>query len=84
MGVTKKEKAEANRRRKQSIEVEEEEEENRDWWTKYFASLEAVAIVGVVSCLLWFGTGLLKDSVDYTVDTVGIYICVDMQGCRIS
>ncbi|XP_069993363.1 otoferlin-like isoform X1 [Penaeus vannamei] len=44
VGVTKKEKAEANRRRKQSIEVEEEEEENRDWWTKYFASLEAVAI----------------------------------------
>ncbi|XP_047477393.1 LOW QUALITY PROTEIN: otoferlin-like [Penaeus chinensis] len=50
VGVTKKEKAEANRRRKQSLDVEEEEEENRDWWTKYFASLEAVAIVGVASC----------------------------------
>ncbi|MPC26740.1 Fer-1-like protein 6 [Portunus trituberculatus] len=42
--ITKKEKAEANKRRKQSMELEEEDEENRDWWTKYFASLEAVAL----------------------------------------
>lgn len=45
VAVTKKEKSEANKRRKQSLEVEEEDEENRDWWTKYFASLEAVAVV---------------------------------------
>ncbi|XP_064096144.1 otoferlin-like isoform X4 [Macrobrachium nipponense] len=43
VGTTKKEKTEANKRRKQSLEMEEEDEENRDWWTKYFASLEAVA-----------------------------------------
>ena len=43
--ITKKEKAEANKRRKQSMEIEEEDEENRDWWTKYFSSLEAVAMV---------------------------------------
>ncbi|KAG0710969.1 Otoferlin [Chionoecetes opilio] len=42
--ITKKEKAEANKRRKQSMEMEEEEEDNRDWWTKYFAALEAVAM----------------------------------------
>ncbi|XP_050710389.1 otoferlin-like isoform X3 [Eriocheir sinensis] len=41
--ITKKEKAEANKRRKQSMEMEEEDEENRDWWTKYFASLETVS-----------------------------------------
>ncbi|KAK8745029.1 hypothetical protein OTU49_000408, partial [Cherax quadricarinatus] len=44
VAVSKKEKAEANKRRKQSMEMEEEDEENRDWWTKYFASLEAVAL----------------------------------------
>ncbi|KAK7066884.1 Protein kinase C conserved region 2 (CalB) [Halocaridina rubra] len=44
IGPTKKEKTEANKRRKQSLEIEEDEEENRDWWTKYFASLEAVAL----------------------------------------
>ena len=43
--VTKKEKTEANRRRKQSLDIEEDDEENRDWWTKYFASLEKVAQV---------------------------------------
>ncbi|XP_042243483.1 otoferlin-like isoform X3 [Homarus americanus] len=44
VAVTKKEKSEANKRRKQSLDFEEEDEENRDWWTKYFASLEAVAL----------------------------------------
>lgn len=29
------------------MELEEEDEENRDWWTKYFASLEAVVLVSV-------------------------------------
>lgn len=49
VAVTKKEKAEVNRRRKQSMDLEEDDEENRDWWTKYFASLEAVAQVKVHS-----------------------------------
>ncbi|XP_069175829.1 otoferlin isoform X3 [Procambarus clarkii] len=44
VSVAKKEKAEMNKRRKQSIDVEEDDEENRDWWTKYFASLEAVVL----------------------------------------
>ncbi|XP_067008818.2 otoferlin [Anabrus simplex] len=40
--MTKKElKTEANRKRKQSLEKEDEDEGSRDWWTKYFASVEA-------------------------------------------
>lgn len=35
-------KTETNRKRKQSVEEFEEDDENRDWWTKYFASIEAM------------------------------------------
>lgn len=33
-----------NKKRKQSIEIEaiDEEDEHNDWWTKYFASVEAM------------------------------------------
>ena len=44
-GIPKKEKTEINKRRKQSLDLEDDEEENRDWWTKYFASLDAVSQV---------------------------------------
>lgn len=38
---TKKMKTEINRKRKQSIDEDVDDEEgNRDWWTKYFASVE--------------------------------------------
>ncbi|XP_050515061.1 otoferlin-like [Diabrotica virgifera virgifera] len=38
---TKKIKAETNKRRKQSFDEEiDDEDENKDWWTKYFASVE--------------------------------------------
>lgn len=36
-------KTEINKKRKLSIEMEiEEEDEHNDWWTKYFASVEAM------------------------------------------
>ncbi|XP_047105001.1 otoferlin-like [Schistocerca piceifrons] len=35
-------KTEANRKRKQSIDEADNDESNRDWWTKYFASVEAM------------------------------------------
>lgn len=35
-------KTETNRKRKQSVEDFDEDDENRDWWTKYFASVEAM------------------------------------------
>jgi len=34
-----------------SIDVEDEDEENRDWWTKYFASLEAAGQVTIIILL---------------------------------
>ena len=38
---SKKMKTEINRRRKQSLDEDaDNEESNRDWWTKYFASVE--------------------------------------------
>lgn len=40
-GSTKKLKTEINKRRKQSLEEEVDDEEgSKDWWTKYFASIE--------------------------------------------
>ncbi|KAF2368428.1 C2 domain [Trinorchestia longiramus] len=41
--ISKKEKTEANKKKQLSLEIEEDDEENRDWWTKYFASLDAAA-----------------------------------------
>ncbi|XP_054274223.1 otoferlin-like [Macrosteles quadrilineatus] len=35
-------KTETNRKRKQSVEDFDDDDENRDWWTKYFASVEAM------------------------------------------
>ncbi|KAJ8897237.1 hypothetical protein PR048_002583 [Dryococelus australis] len=41
--TTRKEiKTEVNKKRKQSLTEEVEDESNRDWWTKYFASIEAM------------------------------------------
>ncbi|KAF4526881.1 hypothetical protein B566_EDAN013792 [Ephemera danica] len=41
--ASKREKTELNRKRKMSMESgEEEDEESRDWWTKYFGSVEAM------------------------------------------
>lgn len=37
---SKKLKMEMNRKRKQSIDDDDDEESSKDWWTKYFASLE--------------------------------------------
>ncbi|XP_046390175.1 otoferlin-like isoform X2 [Ischnura elegans] len=39
---TKKEKTEANKKRKMSMDDGDDDEESRDWWTKYFASIEAM------------------------------------------
>ncbi|XP_073975608.1 otoferlin-like isoform X1 [Rhodnius prolixus] len=38
----KDEKTEINKRRKRSMMLIDEDGENRDWWTKYFASVEAM------------------------------------------
>lgn len=40
--IKKTQKTEMNRKRKQSLEEDVEDEENKDWWTKYFASVEAM------------------------------------------
>lgn len=40
-------KTEVNKKRKQSMEEIENDEGNRDWWTKYFASIEAMIEVTI-------------------------------------
>lgn len=40
-------KTETNKKRKQSIEEMDEDDESRDWWTKYFASIEAMIEVNI-------------------------------------
>lgn len=44
-------KTETNRKRKQSVEDFDEDDENRDWWTKYFASVEAMIEVTTIKKL---------------------------------
>ena len=48
--ASKKElKTEANKKRKQSLsEDTENDESSRDWWTKYFASIEAMIEVSIM------------------------------------
>lgn len=50
--TSKREKTEMNRKRKMSMDDNgEEDEESRDWWTKYFASVEAM--IEVVETLIY-------------------------------
>lgn len=48
--ATKRMKTEANRKRKQSLDDDGDDEEgSRDWWTKYFASVEEMINQGMYS-----------------------------------
>lgn len=40
--IKKVQKTELNKKRKQSLDEDMEDEENKDWWTKYFASVETM------------------------------------------
>lgn len=39
-------KTPSNRKRKQSVDDADGDEASKDWWTKYFASVEAMIEVG--------------------------------------
>jgi len=40
--MKKEHKSDSNRKRKHSADEPESDEGSRDWWTKYFASVEAM------------------------------------------